>query len=50
MRKQGKRLFEILAAAGVKSPKAPKPYINQSQLELDAVMEAHLASDSDEDV
>ena len=50
MRLRGKRLFEILAAAGVESPKAPKPYMDREQVELEAVMEAHLEPDSDEEM
>ena len=49
LRAQGKGLSEILLAAGVRSPKAPKPYLHPAQLELAAVMEAHLAPDSDEE-
>ena len=49
LRAQGKGLWEILVAAGVRSPKAPKPYLDPAQLELAAVMEAHLAPDSDEE-
>ena len=49
MRTQGKRLFEILAAAGVRSPKAPRPYMDRAQVELEAVMETQLGDDSEEE-
>ena len=49
LKAQGKRLFEILEAAGVRSPKATKPYLSQTDLEMEAVMEAHLSPDSDEE-
>ena len=47
LKSQGKRLFEILEAAGVRSPKAPRPYLARTELEMEAVMEAHLSVDSD---
>ena len=47
MKADGKRLVEILVAAGVRSARAPQPYLDQTQLEMEAVMEAHLSRDSD---
>ena len=49
MKTDGRRLVEILAAAGVRSAKAPKPYLDQTKLEMEAVMEAHLSRDSDDE-
>ena len=48
LKAQGRALWEILEAAGVTDPKAPRPYFNMDELEFDACMQCHLQSDDDE--
>ena len=49
MKVSGKTLWEILEAAGVTDPKAPRPYLDMEQLELEACMECHLQSGDESD-
>ena len=49
MKDSGKTLWEILEAAGVTDPKAPRPYLDMEQLELEACMECHLQSGDESD-
>ena len=49
MKDSGKTLWEILEAAGVTDPKAPRPYLDMQQLELEACMECHLQSGDESD-
>ena len=44
LKDRGKTLWEILEAAGVTDPKAPRPYLNMDHLDLEACMECHLDS------